>query len=218
MCAQYEIEKSMFMKKMDKLVLNISDFDLPKRVLPHTSVPVLVKQDQLRLKQMNFSLIPWWSKDRKPKFATHNARIETVLEKPTWKHLFEKKHCLIPITSFIEPIYEGEYAGNMVQFNLRECYLIPGLFDSWIDKSSGACIDSFAILTADPGPFIKGAGHDRSPIFLNQTDIVKWLEIPFSGQNTSLKMLKNTIEPIFSIGIDRKLKKGWEKRLEKTSN
>ena len=68
------------------------------------------------MKEMNFSLITSWSKERKPEFATHNARLfsedgDPIFKKPTWRGPFSSNHCVIPISKFVEPIYTGEYAG-----------------------------------------------------------------------------------------------------------
>lgn len=56
---------------------------------------------------MRYSLVPNWSKEAKVKFATHNARLESIDEKPTWKTVFSEQHCLVPLTDFIEPILPG---------------------------------------------------------------------------------------------------------------
>ena len=214
MCAQFELEKSMFTEKMKKLNLDIIDFNLNQRVLPHTKSPVLIKNENtISLKAMNFSLIPWWSKDKKPKFSTHNARLETIKEKPTWKNIFGKKHCLVPMTSFIEPIYTGEYAGHMIKFILNECIFVPALFDTWSDKGTGEVIESFAVLTSVPVPFVEQYGHDRSPVFLNQEKVFKWLDVAFKNDEFFYDILKQKYIPEFSIDIERKLKKGWEKRI-----
>ena len=214
MCAQFELEKSMFTEKIKKLSLDTNDFSFNHRILPHSKSPVLIKnENKLAIISMNFSLIPWWSKDKKPKFATHNARLETIKEKPTWKNIFGKKHCLVPMTSFIEPIYEGEYAGNMVKFNLNDCIFVPALFDTWTDKGTGEIIDSFAILTSEPPPFVAQSAHDRSPLFLDQEEILQWLEINGKNNEYFYKILNQQKLPDFSLEIDRKLKKGWEKRI-----
>jgi putative SOS response-associated peptidase YedK len=55
-----------------------------ERIMPHKLAPVIVVEGtQKKLKLTNFSLIPSWSKERRVKFATHNARLETIAEMPT---------------------------------------------------------------------------------------------------------------------------------------
>lgn len=215
MCAQFEIEKTMLVEKLKKLKINFEDFNFKPRILPHSPAPILVQKDnQLKIEAMNFSLIPWWSKDKKPKFATHNARLESIKDKPTWKNIFGKKHCLTPVTSFIEPIYEGEYAGHMLQFNLSECLFVPSLFDVWHDKATGEIIESFAIITSDPPKYVAEIGHDRSPIFIKQEDVLLWMDTKNKTDNFFFDLLNKKITPEISVKIDRKLKPGWEKRAQ----
>ena len=65
------------------------------RILPYREAPVIVQhKDELKMTPMSFSLVPSWSAEPKVKFATHNARLETVTQKPTWKEPFRKQHCL----------------------------------------------------------------------------------------------------------------------------
>ena len=214
MCAQFEIEKSMLVEKLKKMQLGIENFNFKLRILPYSQAPALIKKEnKIILESMNFSLIPHWSMDKKPKFATHNARLETIKEKPTWKNIFGKKHCLVPMISFIEPIYEGEYAGNMLKFNLNECIFVPALFDTWTNKETGEIIDSFAILTSEPPPFVAQCGHDRSPLFVDQEEILQWIETTEKNYEFFYKILKQHKTPKFSIEIDRNLKAGWEKRI-----
>ena len=165
---------------------------------------------------MNFSLIPHWSKTPKVKFATHNARIETVLEKPTWKGVFGKKNCLIPMTEFYESVTEigRPLAGNMVTFKQKENNLIvaAGIYDEWVNTETGEIIESFSILTTEPPRFIAETGHDRCPIFLPKSLSDDWLN--FKGTGTEgVKLLRSANAKIdFEAKIDRPLKAGWEKR------
>src|SRR5665213_3779118 len=105
-------------------------------IVPYSKAPVLVEDNDVQiLIPMKFSLVPRWSKEPKVKFATHNARLETIDEKPTWKGVFTQRHCLVPLTDFIEPIYEGEYAGFMVAFAAESGGLIfaAGVWDEWVN-------------------------------------------------------------------------------------
>ncbi len=104
MCALYTINPNPRVFQFGGFSYSFSGLAWDDRIAPGRLAPVIIQNEA---KLMRFSLIPSWSKEPKVKFATHNARIETVLEKPTWRKPFEKKHCLIPIDYFIEPIYES---------------------------------------------------------------------------------------------------------------
>lgn len=217
MCAQYTIKtKASVLINDYKIYLSADIVEINERILPHKIAPVLVlnKDSNLILTSMNFSLIPSWSKDPKIKFATHNARIETVTEKPTWKIPFSKQHCLVPLNAFYESVYEGPHAGNIISFHTEHSDLLfaAGIFDFWKSEVSKDSFYSFSILTREPSSFIESNGHDRSPLFLKFEDGKKWLQL-LNDNPASLDFLNSRFyEPELAVEIDRPLKTGWEKR------
>lgn len=216
MCATFLVNYSN--KEIAELyeILFPDSFLIQKRVLPYTPAPVVYfdPENKKQLTEMSFSLVPSWSKEAKVKFATHNARIETIAEKPTWKNSFKSKRCLVPLNQFIEPIYTGEFAGNMVRFGQENKVLTAaGLYDEWVNRNTGEVLQSFSIVTQEPTEFIAKIGHDRSPIFLNSDAFEYWLNPKNQNYQELLKLLKNQKQPDeFKVEIDRPLKKGWEKR------
>lgn len=181
-------------------------------VTPHRLAPVVVFRDQALIAEpMKFSLLPRWSKEPKVKFATHNARLESIVEKPTWRDSFKKRHCIVPMTSFIEPIYEGSEAGHMVAFHKPDMnwLLAAGIWDEWTNKDSGEVIESFSIITTTPLPFVETTGHDRSPLFLNTASAEEWLRAE-SGDVEWLTAKAD--KPEVAVTRFRPMKAGWEKR------
>ena len=217
MCAQFTLKIS---KKdlYDFYGIEVaSDFVFDKKILPYqNSLVILNKNSKFELREMSFSLVPSWSKEPKAKFATHNARVETLNEKPTWKNVLRSKRCLIPISSFIEPIYENEMAGNMVSFHNPNHTLLTaaGLYDEWVNKETGQVIESFSIITSEPPDFVSKVGHDRCPIFLHKKDFNFWMD-PKNNDGLALSnfLLQQKIIPDLTVQIDRPLKRGWEKRV-----
>lgn len=219
MCASYHINTDAASLQKHINVLLPESFQFSKFVLPHSQAPVILKQENdIVLKLMKFSLLPSWSKEPKVKFATHNARIETIDSKPTWKVPFQKRHCLIPISSFVEPIYLNELAGNMVNFSQQDdnLMLAAGIWDTWTNKESGEVIDSFSIITKEPPKFIEETGHDRCPLFLSGDSLQSWL----NSENEELPKLKELLltssaDIAYKATIERPLKEGWQKRIPK---
>ena len=194
----------------------LQDHTLDLRVLPYVPAPVVVSLDQRRqFQKMNYSLVPSWSKDARVKFATHNARIETLSEKPTWKGPLRSQHCLVPITGFIESVYGKEFAGHLIEIADSEHPVLTaaGLWDCWTDPATGKTSHSFAIITEPPPPFIENVGHDRCPIFLKKEAFAAWLDPNPQDSARVIDFLKNNKKEInFKVKIDRPLKAGWEKR------
>jgi len=225
MCAFYEIKITSTQLEDDFWIR--LETNLEYRLAPYVVAPVIVKsKDKFELKHMNFSLVPSWSKERKVKFASHNARLFSepdknnvvipINEKPTWRVPFQKYHCLVPILNFIEPIYTNELAGNMVSFFAKDNSLLlaAAVFDRWLDKSTGEIIESFAILTHDPPPYVASVGHDRCPVFLGANNGKEWLNLinVKPGEQISF-LIEKQAQIDFDVKIDRPLKKGWEKRI-----
>lgn len=179
---------------------------LKKHVRITNSAPVFLK-DELRI--MRFGLLPSWSKEPKVKFATHNARLDTIEEKATWRGPFKKSHCLVPIESFLEPIYDGEFAGNIVAFKEKrgEIMLAAGIYDTWVNKETGEIIDSFAIITHDPPKYVADIGHDRCPVFVKPGAFKEWLDVKPDESGTFKAFLEaNQAFPDFEAVKFRELK------------
>lgn len=222
MCSQYSLNARA--EQLEKFGINVGHIkgQISQRYLPYTKVPVIVPTPQgLKLTPMNFSLVPAWSKEPKVKFATHNARLETVSEKPAWRDPFLTKHCLIPMTNFFESVYEGPHAGHIISFggetgaekqDPNPLLFAAGLFDVWVNPNTKESLFSCTILTTEPSPFILENGHDRTPVFLNFEDGRVWLTFYTSEKEMVDFLLAKNIFPDLQVTRDRPLKSGWEKR------
>lgn len=197
MCARYGAAGEFNLLQRTYHILLPEIVSLPQEIIyPHTLAPVILSKDQSReLQMMNYSLVPSWSKDRKPKFATYNARIEEVLNKPSWREPFKSKHCLVPMKYFIESAHFGDFAGFNIDISAKDQHLLTaaGIWDTWIDKKSGEVVNSFAIITTEPTADILKAGHDRCPVFLAEGAWEEWLESRMKAEE-SVRFLKETKE------------------------
>lgn len=213
MCSQYTIKTSAIEILEEIALEGVVPEAIDERILPSSLAPIIVKDKAgLKLTPMKFSLVPSWSKEPKVKFATHNARIESVLEKPTWKQPFISQHCVVPMTSFYESAYSGPLAGNIINFSDTKDHLMfaAGIFDYWKDhEDPKKSFFSFSIVTRDPSDFILEYGHDRTPLFINKEFIPQWLS-PSSkdGEEVRSELLKNAIHPHLKVIQERALKPG----------
>lgn len=217
MCAQYQVEAEVKRLAAQFKRPFEGKMEWKPRVVPYALAPVIVG-DHLQL--MQFSLVPSWSKEPKVKFPTYNARLDTILEKPTWKSPFVKKHCIVPMSAFVEPVYVSKkgLAGNMVAFHQRgeELLLAAGIWDEWKDKQTGKTVQSFAIVTDEPSDYVKDVGHDRQPVFLGRQRAEEWLaNVNDKGEDLRTFLKEVAEEPDFATAIDRPMVKGWEKRIPK---
>ncbi len=212
MCASFEISKS-WDELSETYNAEVTEyFPFKNKIYPYSKAPVLIRREQKNLLvPMGFSLVPSWSKEPKVKFASYNARVETLETKATWKKSLSQKRCLVPINFFYEAIYEGEFANSMVAIYQKNEKILTaaGLYDEWLDKETGEILNTFAIVTSAPPSAIEIIGHDRCPIFPKPEFWDEWLEPskkdPFQ---IKVKLQENSLneEIEFNCFEDRKLK------------
>lgn len=220
MCAQYTIKISpQQLAEVIGTSVHPQAFSEGLRLLPMKLAPVIVhsRQKGVMITPMTYSLLPSWSKESQPKFATYNARLETLHEKPTWRGPLDSKHCLVPLTGFFESVYEGPLAGHIIEFSQpkNELLFAAGLYDIWVHPESQKRHFSFAIITTEPNAFILENGHDRSPLFLDLQRGREWLTLKGSPQEHLQFLKQNHQSCELQVSADRPLKPGWESRLAK---
>ncbi|MCC2678783.1 MAG: hypothetical protein K0R29_1359 [Pseudobdellovibrio sp.] len=223
MCSNYTVKVSRLTLKSENPELDLQMDEFNERLHPGGLAPVVVLQNsKQKVTPMRFSMIPSWSKEPKVKFATHNARIESITEKPAWRLPFQSQHCHVPVTAFYESVYTGPFAGNVIKFTHINDELLwsAGIFDFWKPQEPTADPEqkdqgffSFAILTREPSKFILDHGHDRTPIFVQGPQKSKWLNSVNKNPGDIVRdLLSEAYHPELKVEIERPLKPGWEKR------
>ena len=214
MCAEYMMNVAApELKGFGVFMDDLNDPRWSEHVRPHQYGAMIHEHDgETAVRLANFSLIPDWSDTKRPKFATHNARVESAHEKPTWKKPLATQRCAIPLTHFIEPIYKGDFAGHMVKFSDKnsEHIFVAGVFNKWND------IWSYAMLTEGPRPLVAETGHHRSPIFIKPESTKEWIsggQKPYDELRDFLT--KNKAKLDLQVESERTMRPGWEKRAER---
>ncbi len=216
MCAFYDLNTTS--KKLESTFgfkIN-SQFEIQTQVFPGYKSLVFLhggkdqpQSSELVAQESIYSLSPAWA-SKKVKFATYNARVETIFTKPTWRDPIRFKRCLVPLNAFYESIYEKEYAGNVVRFSRTDNMplLAAGIWDSWINPTTKEASSGYAIVTRPPLKFIDEAGHDRSPIILHPEYFHEWLNPNINGDEKKiLSILEAQKDDIaFKAEIVRELK------------
>lgn len=128
-----------------------------------------------RLGTFRWGLIPSWAKDQKIGYKMINARAETAAEKPSFRHAFKKKRCLIPANAFYE-WKKGENGKMPMLIHLEggELFAFAGLWESW-ESPEGEVIHSCTILTTQPNAVMADI-HDRMPVILAKEAEKIWLD------------------------------------------
>jgi len=152
------------------------ELDLPPRynISPENQIGVIVEVEGKRhFQTMKWGLIPFWSKKPTMEYSTINARGETLEVRPTFRHSFKNRRCIIPVDGFYEwkgprgiktPYYFHSKNNDPLAF--------AGLFDIW--RSEEQTINSTAIVTTCANDLVMKI-HDRMPLILNKTEQELWL-------------------------------------------
>lgn len=221
MCAEYQINKQP--SEIREYLKRHGEAEHENTYRPRIKLfgvaPVVVGEN-LEVKPMRFSLKP-----PSVKFATFNARlydyderankIVALPERRTWKKPLQESRCLIPMTGFIEPIYTGEHAGEMVEFEdkIQDMVFAAGLYEVSKDIKTGEPFTGFTIIMDQPDKVVREVGHHRTPVFIKQTSFEEWLS-PDLSTDDAMRLLNKERQPLdLKYKTDRKMAKGWEKRV-----
>ncbi|MFW5691366.1 MAG: SOS response-associated peptidase [Chloroflexota bacterium] len=154
---------------------NLPDKLMPRfNIAPTQPVGVITNHDPRSLQYFRWGLVPFWAKDSDIGSRMINARSETLQDKPSFKHAYRKRRCLIPATGFYE--WKQTDDGKQPYFiHLKEqpVFAFAGLWESW-DNPEGETLRTFTIITSDPNDLVKPL-HNRMPVILRRDDYDMWL-------------------------------------------
>lgn len=166
-------------------IANLFDLDIRDNFPPRYNVaptqPIaVIHMNESRERQyslMRWGFIPSWAKGetltRMGSKPLINARGETVAEKPTFRHAYKRRRCLIPADGFYEWKRQG---GDKQPFRIyREsgAFAFAGIWETAVDRDGGE-IDTTAILTIAAGAQISTI-HHREPVVVAHDQFNHWL-------------------------------------------
>jgi putative SOS response-associated peptidase YedK len=141
-----------------------------------------------------WGLVPSWASDRSAGPRPANARMESLLEKPTFEGALAGRRCLVPLDGFYEwqtaPAPAGcgpERSGGRQPWFLAPAEGVPmaiaAVWDRWTDRrvpatQAGEGSEPFvscALVTTPANDEVRPL-HDRMPAILAPTDWDEWLD------------------------------------------
>jgi putative SOS response-associated peptidase YedK len=164
-----------------------------ERVLPGAVEPTRA------LRSMRWGLVPSWAATPKVGARMINARVETVLEKPSFRSAVTKRRLVVPADGYFE---WQQVAGGKVPTFLRRPgtgLSFAGLYELWRDPSKGAddpqrWLFTYTILTTR-APDALGHIHDRSPVVVPDELLDAWLDPAVTDSDTVRDLLASMPEP-----------------------
>jgi putative SOS response-associated peptidase YedK len=150
---------------------------------------VLRKDDQNRLVDFRWGLIPSWAKDPSIGNKMFNARAETIAEKPSFREAFKRRRCLIVADGF----YEWQKIGPIkkpLRFSLKsgEPFGLAGLYDTWISPEQKT-VNTCTIITTEPNDLLRPI-HDRMPVIVRKELEDFWIDPSTHSSRDLLSILK----------------------------
>ncbi len=145
-------------------------------VAPTQPIPVVLIENGARhFRLMRWGLLPSWVKDPKGFTLLINARSETVLEKPAFRHAIRRRRGLIPADGYYEwKSIDGRKQPFFIHRADRTRLGFAALFETWIGPN-GEELDTAAIVTAAAGEDLATL-HDRVPVTISPRDFERWLD------------------------------------------
>lgn len=186
-----EINKVLGLTESNESIAQMASY----KFTPKSMIPTVSKNSPNKLVMRMWSLIPrWWREDLKDlKFATFNAKSETIGEKATYRSPWKDgNRCLIPATWFyeFESIKENGKVKKKpyrIQDSGEKIIGIAGIYDSWKNRE-GEEIESCTMLTRESDPPLSKI-HKREPVIIEKKDWERWLD-----RDTSLDEVDNLIK------------------------
>ncbi|MFE8699655.1 SOS response-associated peptidase [Cytobacillus sp. FJAT-54145] len=128
---------------------------------------------------LRWGLIPFWASDEKIGYKMINARSEGIEEKPSFKHAFKKRRCLVIADGFYEwkKLDDGK-TKQPYRFVMkdRKPFAMAGLYEIW--KKGTEPIVSCTVITTTPNKVTEDV-HDRMPVILHENAYDTWMNPKF---------------------------------------
>lgn len=155
---------------------------------------IYMTADGVQIKDMYWSFLPTWAKEKRLKFSTFNARLDRLMESTVYRSAVPNQRCIIPVTHFFEPdkIHYPKPPHPWYVFKLKDQQLfgLAGLYNVWTDPKTKEELFTYTIITTDPNADV-GAYHGREPAILqNKKDEKEWLNPDLTEPKHILSMLK----------------------------
>ncbi|TGE20527.1 SOS response-associated peptidase [Hymenobacter aquaticus] len=148
---------------------------------PSQQLPIITNTEPGQIQLFRWGLVPGWVKDVKAAPKPINARAETLPEKPSFRQLLQRRRCLVLADSFYEwqqtaPAGKGPKTPHRILLRNEQPFAFAGLWDEWVDRTSGEVVPTFTIITTEPNELMSQL-HNRMPVILpdRQAELT-WLD------------------------------------------
>ncbi len=193
MCGRYTYTQ---IPEIDAVVLGAGQESLLRpryNIAPGQFAPLLTMDDPRTIQFFRWGLVPSWANDERVGYKLINARVETLLEKPSFRHLVPHQRCLVLADSFYEWKQEGSVKiPHRILHADGSPFYMAGLWSSW-KKATGDWLFTYTILTTEPNELVATL-HDRMPVILQRSAALRWIQ-PSQDPEGLLTDLARPLDP-----------------------
>lgn len=190
MCGLYSFRRAP--EEARNLFGYVDQVDFPPRPYVAPTEPIVIVRLQgaeRRLALVRWGLIPGWTKELKPGRPCINARAETVLTRPFFRHAMRRRRCLVPADGFYE--WTGVPGRKQAFFLHRpdnRLFAFAGLWEYWM-APDGSEIETAAIITTEANADVRPI-HDRMPVTIDSDEFAAWLDCEQVAATDAARLLK----------------------------
>ncbi len=186
MCGRFVIAKTTDLItelfEIDELEtdLDFRSYNVP----PTTQIPMIVEREidgvpSRQLHAARWGLIPSWAKEVSTT-PLINARIESVLDKPSFQEAALSKRCAIPADGYFE--WQSTIAESKIPFFIHPAegmLAFAGIYSWWRNPTKASddptrWVLTCSLLTKESAPELSQI-HNRNPVMLSEENLSAWL-------------------------------------------
>jgi len=159
---------------------------------PTQKLPIIKSYTNGRALEISeWGIIPNWAKDKKKFKPLINARVETLVEKITFKKLIQTSRCLVIADGYYEWKQEG---GSKIPYYFtrqdNEMMFFAGIYEK----------NQFCIITKEAGSNVKDI-HNREPLIINKNQLNNYLNVKKDGKEI-LNAVKSSKINFYQVSKD----------------
>lgn len=179
-------------------IYNSIEVALPRYNIAPTQRVLSIIHDGInyRAGTLKWGFIPHFARDEKIGSRLINARAETIAEKPSFRHSFYNRRCLVLADSFYE--WQNTEQGKIpyrIFLKDEPIFTFAGLWSAYTNPQ-GEKIFTCTIITTEANELMAPI-HHRMPVILTKDDQKRWLD-----PNNHRESLESLLKPYDSHAMD----------------
>lgn len=158
-----------------------------------------------------WGLVPRWAKSPNDNAPLINGRIESILEKPSFKDSVVRRRCVIPASGYYEwhVAADGSKQPYYIHAGDDGVFALAGLYEWWLDPTKAKddpsrWLLSATTLTKDSAPELAHI-HDRNPVLLTPETFDAWIDPHIEGDRDLLRAAADGSDQVAAEALFQKV-------------